>query len=227
MEHVQRSFVCTAVERAVQRGNSGGGGGIGIDVRAADAADGVGGAILLVVGVQDEENVEGMFERGIGLITRARGAEEHVQEIAGIAEFVVGINEGHAERMAIGKRRNRGHFADEAVNLQFAGFRVENILGVGIKGGKRGYGGDHHAHGMGVVVKAVHKLLDDFVDEGVVTDAAGPIFQLRGGGKFAVEEEVGGFKVGAFFGEILDGIAAITEDAGIAVDVGDAANAGS
>ena len=65
-QHAQDFFVGAAVERAVQRGNGGGGGGIGVDVRAAYAAHGVGGAILFVVGVQDEQNVEGVLERGIG-----------------------------------------------------------------------------------------------------------------------------------------------------------------
>ncbi len=36
--------------------------------------------------------------------------------------------------------------------------------------------------GMGVIVEAVEEFLDAFVDEGVVRDLTGPIFQLRGGG---------------------------------------------
>src|ERR1700693_5400078 len=41
-----------------------------------------------------------------------------------------------------------------------------------------------------------------------------------------MNEEIGGVHVGAFFGEVLDGIAAVTQDAGVAVDESDFADAG-
>ena len=40
-----------------------------------------------------------------------------------------------------------------------------------------------------------------------------------------MQQQVSGFKIGALFGEIFDRIAAIAEDAGIAVDVGHLADA--
>ena len=55
----------------------------------------------------------------------------------------------------------------------------------------------------------------------------GPVFQLGFVGQLAVEEKIGGFEVGAFFGEVLDGIAAVAQDAGVAVDESDFADAGS
>ena len=99
-----------------------------------------------MVGVQNEKNVERALERGIRPIARFRGAEKHVQKIAGIAEFVVGIDERHAQRVAVGERRDGGHFADQAVGLLLARLFVEDVFGVVIEGGKRGDGGDHHAH---------------------------------------------------------------------------------
>src|SRR5207245_3212949 len=45
--------------------------------------------------------------------------------------------------------------------------RIENVLGVRVKGRKRGNRRDHHPHGVRVVVKTVQKLLDALVDEGV------------------------------------------------------------
>src|SRR5579859_1892490 len=50
---------------------------------------------------------------------------------------------------------------------------------------------------------------------------------MRFGGKFAVEKKIGGFEIGAFFGKLFDGITAIAEDAFVAVDVRNAADAGS
>src|SRR5260221_5649718 len=58
-------------------------------------------------------------------------------------------------------------------------------------------------------------------------DVPSPAFQLGFGGQFAVKQQIGGFEVGAFFGELFDGVAAITQDSFVAVDVSDAADAGS
>ena len=80
---------------------------------------------------------------------------------------------------------------------------------------------------MGVVVEAVKKFFDAFVNKGVVRDVVGPILQLRGRRQFSVQEQVSRFQIGALLREILDWIAAITQDAGVAVDVSHAADAGS
>src|SRR5207302_9453477 len=92
MEHADDFFVGAAVKGTVESGDGGGRGGIGIDVRTADAADDVSGTVLFVVSVKDKENVERSFERGIRAITRFSRAEKHVKKIAGIAEIVVGID---------------------------------------------------------------------------------------------------------------------------------------
>jgi len=69
-------FVGAAVERAVERGDGRGGGGIRIDVRAPNAANRIGGAILLVVRVQDEKNVERTLEGRVRPVLRFGRAEK-------------------------------------------------------------------------------------------------------------------------------------------------------
>ena len=76
-------------------------------------------------------------------------------------------------------------------------------------------------------MKAVEKFLDALVDESVMRDVIGPVLQLRFGGQLAVQEQIGSLEIGAFFGEVVDGIAAIAQDAGVAVDESDFADAGS
>src|SRR2546421_8195930 len=56
-------------------------------------------------------------------------------------------------------------------------------------GGKCGDRGDHHAHGMGVVVKAVQKFLDALMDESVMRDVVGPILQLRRRGRIGPDRK--------------------------------------
>src|SRR3981081_4636548 len=69
-EHVQNFFIGAAMERAVERGDSRRGRGIRIDVRAADAADSVRGAVLLMVGMKDEEYVESSLQGGVWPVLR-------------------------------------------------------------------------------------------------------------------------------------------------------------
>ncbi len=135
-----------------------------------------------MVRVEDEENVQCVFEGRVGPIAVFSRAKEHVQKIAGIAELIVGIHERHAERMTIGEGRDRGHLANQAIGLLLARLSVKNFLGIVIESGERGDRGNHHAHGVGVIVKSVEKFLDALVNEGVVSDVVRPFLELRSGG---------------------------------------------
>src|SRR6266853_3478085 len=225
-EHVQNFFVGAAVQRTVEGRDRRRRGGVGVHVGAADAADGVGGAVLLVVGMKDEQNVEGVLQGRVRSVFRFGGAKEHVEKVARIAKFVVGIDERHAQSVAIRECRDGGNLSDETISLLLARLRAEDVFRVVIESRKRGNGGDHHAHGMGVVMKAVQKFLDAFVDESVVRDVVGPILQLRGRRQFAMQEQIRGFQIGAFFREVFYWVTAITQDAGVAIDEGDFADAG-
>ena len=79
----------------------------------------------------------------------------------------------HAHAVAVGKRRERGHFADEPVEREFMFVLVDHdLLRGGVECGERGDGADEHPHRMGVVMEAVHELLDVFVDERVRGDVS-------------------------------------------------------
>ena len=74
--------------------------------------------------------------------------------------------------------RNRRHFRNQAIDLFPTTLDVEDIFCVGIKSRERAERRFKHAHRMRVVVKAVDHLLDVFVDEGVIGDVPGPLFEL-------------------------------------------------
>ena len=52
-------------------------------MRRAHRAHRAGGAVLLVVGVEDEEHVEGVLDLGCGHVARLHHLEHHAQEVAG------------------------------------------------------------------------------------------------------------------------------------------------
>ncbi len=173
MEHLDDLLVGPAVARAVQRGRGRGRRRVGVGVRGADDPHGGGRAVLLVVGVQDEQHVERMGEHGVGLEAGLGDLPHHREEVGAEVERVVRVDEGHADAEAVGGCGEGRHLRDQPDDLLLTGLLVEDALGVQVEGGKRGDGGDEHAHRVGVVVEALEEPLSYvLVDERVVRDLA-------------------------------------------------------
>src|SRR5437867_1930015 len=84
-QHSKNFFIRAAMQRAVERGNGGSRSGVGIDMRTADTSNRISRAILLVVSVKNEKNVQSALECRIGPVLGFRSAKEHVQKISRIA----------------------------------------------------------------------------------------------------------------------------------------------
>ena len=97
-EHADDRLVGPAVAGPVERGGGGGGGRVGIGVRRADHAHGRGRAVLLVVGVEDEQDVEGPGQDRVGLEPGLGHLPHHGEEVVGEVERVVRVDERHARR---------------------------------------------------------------------------------------------------------------------------------
>ena len=105
LQHPQHRLVGAAVQRPVERRRRAGHRRVRIDVRAADRAHRARAAVLLVVGVQDEEDVERALEHRVHLVFQLRHLEQHVQEVAGEAQLVVRIDVRAADAVADRRRR--------------------------------------------------------------------------------------------------------------------------
>ena len=56
---------------------------------------GIGATVLLVVGVKDEQYVQGLRDYRIRLIPGfSHRVEQHVDEVCGIGQFIVGVDVG-------------------------------------------------------------------------------------------------------------------------------------
>ena len=127
----------------------------------------------------------------------------------------------------MGEGGQRGHLGDEPHDLAHADLGVGDVLRLGIEGRQGADGGHEDAHGVGVVVEAVHEPLPDvLVDVGVEGDVVRPLLELRPGRELAVDDEVGDLQVARLLGQVLDGVAPVAEDAVVAVEVGDRAATG-
>ena len=197
-----------------------------VGVRTADGAHRAGAAVLFVIGVQDEEHLERARQHRVGGVLRLGALPQHVHVVLGVAQLRVGGDVGQAQAMAVGVGRQGGHLADQPDDLFIPGFGIAGVLGLGIERGERRDGGDQDAHRVGIVVEAVHELLHVLVGHGVAHDFALPVFQLFRRGQLAVQQQVGDFQEAALLGQLFDRVAAIAQDALVAVQIGDRALAG-
>jgi len=129
--------------------------------------------------------------------------------------------------MPVSKCGNRRHFRNQPVNLFPTRFFIEDVLGVGIERRKCAQRRDQNSHRMRVVMKAIHHLLNALVDEGVMGDVPGPVFQLSFSWQLAVQEQVSDLEIGTLLGQFFNRKSAVLENAFVAVDERDAAFARS
>ena len=219
----EHGFVRAAVRRAPQRRNARGNRRVGIRARAAGEAHGGGAGVLLVIGMQHEQQVERLRRHRIELVRLARHGEEHVQHVAAVVEIVARIDERLAERMLVRGGGDGRDLRDDAVREDLALARVMDVHRVVIERGHRGDHRRHHRHRVRVVVEAVEEAQQRLVDHRVMTDVGGELVELLLVRQIAVQQQVRHLHERALLGELLDGVAAIQQHAGVAVDVGDAA----
>ena len=116
-----------------------------------------------MIGVEDKQYVERPLQHGVGVVRRLAHPEEHIQEVTGVGEVVVGIGVVEAEAVAVGKGGEGWHLADRPVHLELSRRLVLDVLRVGVEGGEGRDRAQQHPHGMGVVVEAIHRLADVLV----------------------------------------------------------------
>ena len=76
-------------------------------------------------------------------------------------------------------------------------------------------------------MKTIEEAQQRLVDHRVMTDAERELVELALGGQLPVQEQIAHFGKAALRGQLLDRVATVQQDAGIPVDVGDLAFAGS
>ena len=209
--------------RAPEAGDAGGDAGEGVGARRAGEADRRGRGVLLVIGVEDEDPPHRILDDRIDLIGLGRDAEGHPEEIAGVGEVVLRVHERLADRIFIGHRRDRRHLGDQPVRGDHPLLGIGDVGAIVVEGGERADHAAHDRHRVGVAPEAAVEGRQLLVQHGVARDGVGERRQLVLLRQLAVQQQIADLHEGRILGELVDRIAAVEEDAGVAVDIGDLA----
>ena len=145
---------------------------IGISLGATYDPHGSGAAILLVVRMQDEQNIQSARDHRADNILGLSHAPKHVHEVFRIAKIIVRIDMSLA--MAVRVRRQRRHLGDQANDLALPDFTVAHVTRFRINRGERCQRADEHSHGMGIVTEAIDEMLGGLMQHGVEGDFVHP-----------------------------------------------------
>ncbi|MNH94192.1 hypothetical protein D3C73_468080 [compost metagenome] len=227
IEHGQYGFVRTAVGRAPQCSDTGGDTGERVGARRTRQAHGGRRGVLLVVGMEDEDPVHGLGEYRADRFDLARGVEHHVQEVFRVRQVVARVHHGLAHGVLVNHRCQGRHLGNQADRGDFAMLRVIDVQGVVVEGREGADYAAHDGHRVGVATEAVEEGLQLLVNHGVVLHGADELGLLFCGRQFAVEQQIAGFQVVRLFSQLFDRVAAVQQNAVVAVDIGDLRLAGS
>ena len=152
----------------------------------------------------------------------ARRSERQAHELLDVVALASRLDEVLARRASL-KVRDHGRGLGEQEHRRELDLLGVATHGIGVEGRQRGRRTREHGHGVRVAREGLEEGLDALVDRHVPRDAIGERGQLVLGGQLPVNQQVRDLEEGGLLGELLDGIAAVTQDPGVAVDVRDRA----
>ena len=128
LKHFDDCGIGPAMERTPEGADPGGNAGKKIRSAGRDHADGGGAAILFVVGVEQQNEIQRVGHFRLRVVVPVRLGKHHVQEIGRVAQVPARINEGQAPLGAVRHRGERAHFGNKQRRRPIEMFLVELLL---------------------------------------------------------------------------------------------------
>jgi hypothetical protein len=179
-----------------------------------------------MVGVQDEDAVQGAFQHRVHHVVFARCAEHHAQEVARVRQVIARIHVRLAHAVLVGHGDQGRHLGNQADGGDVAVLRIVDIRAVVIEGRERADQTGQHRHWVCIAAKASQEELHLLVHHGVVDHELVEVAALRRVGQLALEQQVAGVEVVALRGQLLDRVPAVEQLTLVAINVGDGRLAG-
>ena len=217
LQLTQHGLVRAAMQRPGQRVDAGGDRRIQVRVGGAGDADHRRGAILLMVGMDDEQTAERVHVQRVGIEPLVWRGEAHAQEIVDVAAGEVRVEHRliAAAPENVADHRARLRHDDLRGLIQLVG--VGDVGGVGVERRKRVHRRSEHAHRMGGTGERAHERAEILSHHGLVVDVAAKpvVFRLRR--QVAVSQQPRDLKEIGMLAQLLDGVAPVAQDRPIAV----------
>ncbi len=177
-------------------------------------------AVLLVVRVQDEQQVQRLGLDRVDLVGLGGHGKHHLQEVCRVIEFVLRIHERLAGAQLVSGCRDRRQLGDDTVREDIAVLRIMNVRRVVIVRGHGADNGRQHRHGMGVVAETLEEVEHALVEHGVRADRGVEFLEFARRRQLAIEQQVADLDEVRMFGKLFDRVAPVHQDALFAIDEG-------
>jgi hypothetical protein len=174
-----------------------------------------------MVGVEHENTIQRPLDHGVDHVFLAGCREHHVQEIACVAQVVLGVHVRLSHAVLVRHGHQGRHLGDQTDRRDFTVFRVVDVGAVVVEGRQGAHQTGHDGHRMGIATEATQEELHLLVHHGVIAHAlderclGGNIWQV------AVQQQVASFHEIAVGSQLLDGVTTVQQLAFVAVNVGD------
>ena len=172
-----------------------------------------------MIGMEDENLIHRLFNERINNIFFGGHTKGHPQKVSGIAEVILGINEGLTKRIFIRCRSNCGHFRDQAMRSNHPLMGISDISRIVIESRKRANNAAHDRHWMRIAAETPIKLHKLFMQHRVARDGVREFIKRRFVGQFAVQQQVGDLHKARLLGQLTNWVTTVEQNAFVAVNI--------
>ena len=198
------------MQRAPEGRDAGRDAGEQIGAGATDRAHRAGRAVLLVVRVQDQQQIESASHHGVRLVLLARCRKHHVQDVCRVRQVVARVHERLADAVLVAVGRDRWHLREQTDRVDPVLLRAvgRSVL---VEGRERADCGGTHGHRVAGLGQAAEQLLQVLVQHRVVRHLVGELLQLGGRGQLLVQQEPHDLDEVALLRQLLDRVAGVPQ----------------
>ena len=218
----EHGLVGATMERTPQGADAGANACVKVGLRTAHHTHGRSGAVLFMVGVNNQERVQGLFHDRIRVVRTSLAAEHHVQEVTAVTAFGFRVHERFADACLVREGGDGANLGNKACGREFECAR--DVFVVVEARGEKTHGvhhGTENAHGVRSRRHFPKEVQQVFVQQGVFGQKCAEMAELFLVWKFTVNQEPCRFGEGSLFGQVFDGVTSVAENTMFAIHIRD------
>ena len=147
VEHAEHSLVGTTVARSIESSDSASKRSVDINLTRSHVADSGSGAVKLVLGVQDEQNLDSLDDLGVRAVVDISGKSvHHVKEVLNVTKVLLGSNDWFSHSVTVASSCDSWGAANDSVDMLVS--LLTSLVDVGTDVGRVSLGveGAHSSH---------------------------------------------------------------------------------